>query len=169
MITNQQLRDAYLSPQMQFYFERKLAPLPAYQVQVRIEEALKFLNMAYDCNGDIPVSKEIDDVWHLWILETAEYDLLCSRLPHGAFLHHSSNDYALYTDPGAKQRKIARSQGVAILASYVMNYGPFASDRVKYWPFAARMMELLGWPLAQLNGWLAVPASRETRVPEIVS
>jgi len=164
MITNQQLRDAYLSPQMAFYFERKLAPLPTEDVRVRIEEALKFLGMAADCNGDIPVSNEIDEVWHLWILETAEYDLLCSRLPHGVFLHHSSNDYALYTDPGAKERKTARDAGVAILASYVLNYGPFAIDRVKYWPFAARMMELMGWPLAQLNDWLAA-----TRIAEVLS
>jgi hypothetical protein len=164
MITNQQLRDAFLIPQMQFYFERKLAPLPPAEVSVRIEEALKFLSLASHCNGDIPVSKEIDEVWHYWILETVEYHALCGKLyDDGSFLHHSSNDYALFTDPGAKNRKIERNIGVAILASYVMNFGPFTADRVRYWPFAARLMEILGWDLSQLNEWLAAAQCRAAR------
>jgi hypothetical protein len=169
MITNQQLRDALLSPQMEFYFERKLASLRPDEVRVRIEEALKFLNMACHCNGDIPVSTEIDEVWHYWILETVEYQALCSKLQSNSFLHHSSNDYALFNDPGAKDRKIERNMGVAILASYVMNYGPFTADRVKYWPFAARLMEILGWDLGQLNEWLQSKQSRAARTPEVVS
>jgi len=155
MITNQELRSTFLSPQMQFYFERKLAPLPPAEISVRIEEALKFLSLAPHFNGDIPVSKEIDEIWHYWILETVEYATLCGKLyDDGSFLHHSSNDYALFTDPDAKNRKIERNIGVAILASYVMSFGPLGADRVKYWPFAARLMEILAWDLSQLNGWL---------------
>jgi hypothetical protein len=106
--------------------------------------------MAVHCNGDIPVSKEIDEVWHLWILQTEEYDQLCARLSGGVFLHHSSNDYALFTDSGAKDRKIDRRIGIAILASYVMNYGPFETERLKYWPLAAKLVESLG-DLVQMN------------------
>jgi hypothetical protein len=158
MITNRQLRDALLRPQMLFYFECKLAPLLSDEVLARIEEALKFLNMACHCNGDIPVSKEIDDVWHLWILETVEYDRLCAKLSGGVFLHHSSNDYALFTDPGAKSRKIDRTAGIAILASYVMNYGPFAADRLRYWPLADRLVASLGGDLVRFNALLQSPS-----------
>ena len=150
MITGHQLREEFLSPQMRFYFERKLEPLPSEDVLVSIEELLKYLNMAVHCNGDIPVSKEIDEVWHLWILQTEEYDQLCARLSGGVFLHHSSNDYALFTDPGAKDRKIDRRIGIAILASYVMNYGPFEADRLKYWPLADKLAESLG-DLVRMN------------------
>src|SRR5262249_11505609 len=129
MITGRQLRDGFLDPQMHFYFERKLNSLPGEEMLARIEELLKYLNMAVHCNGDSPVSKEIDDVWHLWILQTSEYEQLCTKLSGGVFLHHSSNDFALFTDPGAKDRKIDRTAGIAILASYVMNYGPFEADR----------------------------------------
>jgi hypothetical protein len=153
MITGHQLREEFLGPQMRFYFERKLEPLPSEDVLARIEELLKYLNMAVHCNGDIPVSTEIDDVWHLWILQTQEYDELCAKLSGGVFLHHSSNDYALFTDPGAKDRKIDRRIGIAILASYVMNYGRFEADRLKYWPLAARLAESLG-DLARLNALL---------------
>jgi hypothetical protein len=150
MITGHQLREEFLGPQMRFYFERKLEPLPSEDVLVSIEELLKYLNMAVHCNGDIPVSKEIDEVWHLWILQTEEYDQLCAKLSGGVFLHHSSNDYALFTDPGAKDRKIDRRIGIAILASYVMNYGPFEADRLKYWPLADKLAESLG-DLVRMN------------------
>ena len=56
VLSNQQLRDAFLSPQMQWYFKRKLPDVPPTEVGIRIEEALKFLNMATYCHGNIPVS-----------------------------------------------------------------------------------------------------------------
>ena len=155
MITTRQLREAFLSPQMKFYFDRKLTQLLSQEVDVRIEELLKYLNMAVHCNSDIPVSKEIDDVWHYWILETAEYERLCQKLHGGGFFHHTSNDYAAYVDPEAKNHRIDLTFGVSILSSYVLNYGPFEPDRVKYWPLAARLMERLGWDLDQLNAWLS--------------
>jgi len=145
MITNRQLREVSLSPQMKFYFERKLAPLPSHEIEARIEEMLKYLNMAIHCNGDIPVSKEIDDVWHYWILETAD-------------------DYAAFVDADIKNRRIDRPLGVSILSSYVLNYGPFMPERVRYWPLAERLMERLGWDVDQLNDWLRSvpqPADRE--------
>ncbi len=73
MIAREDLRHRFLSPQMTYYFHKKLAPLPPMEVDLRIEETLKFLNLAVYCEGAIPVSKEIDDVWHYWVLETAEY------------------------------------------------------------------------------------------------
>jgi hypothetical protein len=165
MITNRQLREAFLEPQMQFYFERKLAPLPTDEVLALVEEALKFLNMAHHCYGDVPVSSEVDEVWHLWILETVEYDRLCSRLAGGVFLHHTSSDYALFKDSDATSRDIDPTSGIAILASYVMNYGPFAADRVRYWPLAERLVGSLGGDLNRFNAMLqsrsAVLAARE--------
>jgi hypothetical protein len=169
MITNQQLRDAFLSAQMKFYFDHKLAPLPSDEVYTRVEEALKYLNMAIHCNGDIAVSKEIDEVWHYWILETAEYECLCYKLHGGAFLHHTSNDYAAYVDPDAKKRRINLAFGVSILTSYVLNYGPFEPDRVKYWPLAARLMDVLGWSIDELNAWLASARTEAARIPEVMS
>jgi hypothetical protein len=56
----------------------------------------------------------------------------------------------LFTDSGAKDRKIDRRIGIAILASYVMNYGPFEIERLKYWPLAAKLAESLG-DLVQMN------------------
>lgn len=155
MITNEQLRQAFLNPQMKHYFNKKLAPLSSHEINVRIEELLKYLNMSVHADGDIPFSTDIDEVWHYWVLETAEYERLCRKLHGGNFIHHTSNDYAEYFDPTAKQRKIELGRGLAILSSYVLNYGPMQEDRVQYWPLAGHVMARLGMDLDGLNEWLS--------------
>src|ERR1700712_1005280 len=100
-ISNQQLRQTFLSSPMRCYFERKLPEVTEAEVVVRIEETLKFLKMAVFCHGNIPVSQEMDDMCHLWILETPEYETLCALLEGRRFIHHSSNVYAACAGEGA--------------------------------------------------------------------
>ena len=154
MITNERLRANFLTPAMKHYFDRKLAPLPSAEVDARIEELLKYLNMATHCHGGIPFSEEIDDVWHYWILQTKEYKSLCEKLDGSKFIHHSSNDYEEYVDPHFRERPLDVTRAVSVLRSYVMNYGPFAPDRIRYWPVAQQVLERLGWTAERLNGWL---------------
>jgi hypothetical protein len=80
LITNQQLIETFLTPQMEGYFQEKLSHVPQHELAVQLEECLKFLFIAHLCPGNIPVTQAIDDVWHLWILETVEYCRLCSSL-----------------------------------------------------------------------------------------
>jgi hypothetical protein len=154
MIAREALRRAFLSPQMAYYFHKKLAPLPPAEIDLRIEELLKFLNLAVYSAGPIPVSKEIDDVWHYWVLETAEYETLCGKLPGGLFLHHSSNEYAEFLDANAKEKEIDPAAQIAYLGAYVKNFGPFEASRVLHWPFATRLMDMFGWSLGDLNARL---------------
>jgi len=155
MITDQHLRDAYLTPQMKHYFDRKLAPLSSDEVDIRIDELLKYLNMAEHHPGDLPVSSEIDEVWHYWILETREYAQLCSKLRQGAFLHHTSTVYSEYGTGSAAgndgDRKVNLERELGPLISYVKNYGRFGPSRVKYWTFATILMDLKKFSLEQLN------------------
>jgi hypothetical protein len=154
VISNRQLRDAFLSPQMRCYFEKKLPDVSAAEIGVRIEETLKFLNTAAYCHGNIPVSQEIDDIWHYWILETKEYDKLCASLQGGTFIHHSSNVYAECRSDGSTVPKNDLEQDVAMLGNYVLNYGPFERDRIKYWLLAAHLVDSCGMSVDQLNEWL---------------
>ena len=154
MITNERLRETFVSPAMKYYFDRKLAPLPSEQVDARIEELLKYLNMAAHSHGGIPFSDEIDDVWHLWIMQTKEYMQLCGKLQGGKFIHHSSNDYEEFTDKRIKKRPVDLPRAVAILRAYYINYGPLAADRIQYWPVAAQLTKRLGWTADRLNEWL---------------
>jgi hypothetical protein len=139
---------------MQSYFEKKLSPLHPTEITVRIEETLKFLNMAVYCHGAIPVSKEIDEIWHLWILETREYQKLCSSLQGRTFLHHTSNAYLAQCEETGESREDELLHGVTMLGSYVLNYGPFEKGRVQYWLLADRLVNQCGWSIDQLNDWL---------------
>jgi hypothetical protein len=151
------LRAAFLTPAMKFYFDAKLAPLPGDVVDARIEELLKYLNISAYCHGGIPFNDEIDDVWHLWIMQTKEYAALCRSLVGGKYIHHSSNEYEAYFRPEVKTERPDMQRGVGVLRAYVLNYGPFAADRVAYWPMAQRLLEALGWKLERFNTWLAQP------------
>jgi hypothetical protein len=155
-ISNQQLQDTFLSAQMKYYFEKKLPDVPAAELDVRIEETLKFLNMATYCDGSIPVSQEIDDIWHYWILETKEYDRLCASLQGRRFIHHSSTAYAEARDDGSERHKNSLEQEVAMLASYVLNYGPFEEGRIRYWLLASHLVDTCGLSVDQLNQWLTL-------------
>jgi hypothetical protein len=58
IITHAQLREVFVSAQLKHYFDKKLAPLPGDEVDIRIEETLKFLNMATYITGNIPVERD---------------------------------------------------------------------------------------------------------------
>lgn len=154
MITNTQLRDTFLSPNMQYYLHRKLAPLSPEEIDIRTEELLKYLNMSVYCNGDIPFSREVDEVWHYWIMETREYFTLCDKLHGKGYIHHTSNDYLEFRDREVKNKKPDFDRIINILAAYVLNYGPFEERRVQYWPLAERLMQGFKWNTDQLNSWL---------------
>jgi hypothetical protein len=157
LITNQQLRDAYLSPAMEHYFRKKLPDLPGTELAIRIEETIKFLAMAPHCSGPIPVSREIDEIWHLWILETKEYQVLCACLQTGEFIHHTSMDYLKYFDDGAGT-DTNLLESVRVLATYVANYGPIEEHRIRYWLLASYLCERRNWRVQELNDWLASSA-----------
>lgn len=139
------------------YFGRKLPNVPRAEVHVRVEEAVKFLFISPECRGQIPVTKEIDDVWHYWILETQEYTRLCSRLPAGGYIHHSSNDYLAHFGEAAAAED-AVEEAVRMLALYVEHFGPFAPDRVRYWRYASHLTDRFGWSVGDLNAWLVPEA-----------
>jgi hypothetical protein len=160
VITNQQLSDTYLSAPMLHYFKRKFSRLSGIELHERIEETLKFLAIATFCSGSVPVSREIDEIWHHWILQTQEYEELCLSLPGGTFIHHSSNDYIRYFDHNIGGHDNLRLD-VKMLAIYVANYGPFEASRVKYWLLASHLLGKCGWSIEQLNDWLSLAQDKE--------
>lgn len=158
-ISNECLLAAFLPPRMACYFAKKLPALDAAERRIRIEETLKFLNIAVYCRGNIPVTRDIDDIWHLWILETQEYERLCGLLQGRRFIHHSSNAYIDCGDEAAWTPEQELEEKLAALAMYVHNYGPFEPERIRYWKFAAWLVDDCGWSVEQLNGWLLRPAA----------
>jgi hypothetical protein len=167
-ITGHQLCDTYLTGPMLHYFRKKISPLPETELRIRIEETLRFLAIATFCTGAIPVSREIDEIWHYWILQTQEYEALCLTLPGGTFIHHTSNDYTECFDRDIGKRDNLPLD-VKMLATYVANYGPFEECRVKYWLLASYLVEKCGWPIQDLNEWLTANRQSFDRIPATVA
>ena len=153
-ISGRELREAYLDEPMLAYFARKFPDIARPDLDARIEETLKFLFIVDQCVGDIPVTREIDDVWHAWILQSQQYMQLCASLPFGDYIHHCSNDYLAWFEPAPRGDDDVEND-VRMLASYVENFGPFEAERVKYWRLGDRLMTRFGWSVDELNAWLA--------------
>lgn len=160
MISAQQLLTAYVNQPLLQYFQRKFPQLSQRDLQIQLEETLKFLFMAEECTGAIPVSREIDEIWHRWILQTQEYMSLCERLPAGHYIHHSSNDYEKYFDAEVNERSNLLLD-VKMLALYVANFGAFEEERISHWLLARHLVNKCGWSVAQLNEWLGVGESNQ--------
>jgi hypothetical protein len=157
MKTERSLSAALLDAPMSHYFSRKFADLPDDELACRIEETLRFLFISHECSGPIPVSKDIDEVWHAWILQTQEYLALCEKLPTGRFIHHSANDYLSLFDPLVGEHD-GLERDVKMLALYVANFGPFDERRAMHWLLACHLLQRCGWSLSDLNGWLSEPS-----------
>lgn len=153
MKPSRSLSHSLLDAPMRHYFERKFPQLPPQELALRIEETLRFLFISHECTGAIPVSREVDEIWHAWILQTQEYMALCDKLPARQYVHHSSNEYLAWFDPGVGGPN-ELDQDVKMLALYVANFGPFDSPRARHWLLAQHLLDRQGWSVDELNDWL---------------
>ena len=157
MNSERSLSAVFLDEAMAHYFKCKFSSLSDDELEMRIEEALRFLFISHECRGAIPVSKDIDEIWHAWILQTQEYMELCEQLPAGRYIHHSSNDYLSFFDPLVDElvgEHGGLEQDVKMLALYVANFGPFDERRAMHWLLARHLLQRLNWSVADLNEWL---------------
>ncbi len=159
------LTSTYISPALWRYLAVKSnlgdSPNADSILRTRTNECLKFLCLVHHWGGGIPipVSAEIDDIWHFLILETREYSALCTRLPGGIFIHHQSTVF----QPAAPQ---TRAQALSWMASYSLNFGAFTHESIEYWPMAAQLLheiERNGGGLAELNQLLTVMSATQLR------
>jgi len=166
MATPRALSRQLLDAPMLNYLRCKFPDLADDERELRIEETLRFLFIAHECTGPIPVSREIDDVWHALILQTQEYFQLSERLPTGRYLHHSSNHYLRWFDPAVGEADDT-ALGVKMLALYVANFGPFEAPRARHWLLARHLIETRGWSLEEMNDWLRADTPAPARREEI--
>jgi hypothetical protein len=154
-IADQELLDRFVTPQMIGYFRAKMPTLKSGVLEHRLCELLKYLILVRFSPGRILFGREVDDVWHCWILQTRQYAQLCEQLPGRCFRHHSSVDYheAAETSenvsiPEAVQRILS------FFISYYRNFGPITDDRVECWPTLQQLMQRAGWDLDRTNEFL---------------
>ncbi|OJW54597.1 MAG: hypothetical protein BGO67_02740 [Alphaproteobacteria bacterium 41-28] len=146
----------YLTPEMEDYFQRNLLGQPVEQIRIKLKELLKFLLLLPYSKGIIAISNEIDDLWHLWILQTRQYKKLMDKLPTKKFIHHSATEYIEKCEKIlALDKKKEVNRQISFLVSYINNFGPFTESTVKYWPMALQIFDQLGNDINKLNIFLS--------------
>jgi hypothetical protein len=155
-ISDHELFETFVTPQMMRYYQVKMPELSRETLFGRICELLKYLILVQFSPGRILFGREIDDVWHCWILQTRQYAQLCEKLPGDSFRHHSSNDYQETAEAAANTVSIsdALQRALSFFISYYRNFGPMTNDRLACWPVLQQLAQAAEWDLEELNGFL---------------
>jgi len=163
VISDQELLEKFVTPPLMGYFRAKLPTLKLEILKRHLCELLKYLVLVRFAPGRILFAKEIDELWHYWILQTRQYAELCSRLPGGSLRHHSSNDYQESAQGEQVDRSDALKRIISFFISYHRNFGPMTEERIECWPPLQKVMQQAGWDIDELNAFLcehAVAAPR---------
>ena len=172
---------SHISPALFTYFRVKRPEIGADDLRIRLTELVKFLVLSHEFPGNILFGEELDDLWHLWIMQTREYEKLCQCLPSGRFIHHDSRDQPLHAlgwdeVETVAERMIAekKAKGVAragadfsretlqqnaerllsFFASYIANFGNIQPEVVNCWPPLQRLLRRMDWSVEDLNAFL---------------
>lgn len=120
------------------------------QLEVRIAEFLKFMFLRSKYGGGfIPLSGEVDDIWHEFILQTREYALFCEALPGQTFVHHNSQHLSEYAQDKAPREVVTRLLGW--IPTYYHHFGEFTEQASHYWMMVRYLQNELKMTLEDIN------------------
>ena len=141
---------SYEASSMISHLREKFQHISDEEFCLRLGECLKFLYLrSVSGRGFIPLSGDVDDIWHEFILQTREYALFCQALPGQSFIHHNSIAF----DKHAK--KISNHQAVANLLewipAYVKSFGQFTDKTAGFWVIVKMLQCEFGYSLDQIN------------------
>jgi hypothetical protein len=161
VVSDETLLRKFVSPQMMSYFQLKMPETERDVLARRICELLKFLILVRFSPGRILFGKEVDKIWHHWILQTRQYADLCRKLPGRSFRYHSSTVYEECGTAASHQADLGEAvqRILSFFISYYSNFGPIAEDRIECWPTLRQVMQEAGWNLDRLNVFLHEQAS----------
>lgn len=134
------------------------------ELYTRINEFFKYIYLSsvnierYKAEGSlvkgsfIPVNKNIDDIWHEFILQTREYEYLCKSLPGKSFIHHQSGKFNEYKEKHGFEGSVKRL--LDYLPGYVKYFGKFTNKGLKYWTIPNCLVSSGTLSIEQLNNIL---------------
>lgn len=138
------------SPFMLKHLQSVLSTLDEDTFSVRIQEFLRFIYLqSLKDGGFIPVTDEIDQIWHEYILQTREYLALCKDLPHAKFVHHQTG--TLDTFAQTRDRKQVIQDMLVWIPNYVETFGVFTEITAPYWTVVQFLLKHTSLTLSQLN------------------
>ncbi|PJD94340.1 MAG: hypothetical protein CK426_03375 [Legionella sp.] len=138
------------SPFMLAHLQSVFCTLDEDALSVRIQEFLRFIYLqSLKDGGFIPVTDEIDQIWHEYILQTREYLALCNDLPHAQFVHHQTATLATYIQ--TRNRKEVIQDMLMWIPTYVETFGKFTEKTAPYWTIVQFLLKHTSLTLSQLN------------------
>jgi hypothetical protein len=176
----------FVSPNLYVYFRLKVPELEPVELKTRLTELIKFLLMSHQFPGNILFGRDLDDLWHLWIMQTRQYDAFCRATEAGRLIHHDSNDYPKEHLSWGDAEQLAASMKaekeavgpvrppppvdtpefqenlrrvLSFFTSYVLSFGPLKPENVRYWPPVDRMLRRLNWSVDDFNAFLLAQAN----------
>ena len=120
------------------------------EINIRMTEFLKFIYIqSIKEGGFIPVTDEIDQIWHEYILQTREYQSLCMDLPRGKFVHHQTITLADYSK--SHNRIDLIKSMLNWIPDYYSCFGEYTEQTAKYWIVVDFLSKELNLTLPQIN------------------
>ncbi len=140
----------FTSPQMLPYLRKKLASWDEAYFELHLNEFLKFMYLrSLYGRGFIPVVKDVDEIWHLFILQTVEYEKFCFALPGKHFIHHNSIAFADYHEQEGREAVVRRF--LDWIPKYVHHFGDFTEKVANCWLIVNFLRSEMGFSLSQIN------------------
>ncbi len=135
---------------MNAHMRQKFESLDTSIFESRYQELLKFLYLRSKYGkGFIPVTYEIDAMWHEFILQTEAYYDLCMALPGNHFIHHNSVALNEYADQRSHTEII--NDLLDWIPYYVETFGPFVEKSAQYWMIVTFLQEEMSLSLDDIN------------------
>jgi hypothetical protein len=143
-------------PTLLRHLETKLANLAEAERQTRIDECLKYLFLASlrsqaGLKSYIPVTQDIDEVWHQCILQTKAYASLCKALPGEIFIHHQSTHDGLDGYMKVQGAEALIEEQLWWLEHYCLYFGGFTELGSRHWNIVTFLEEALSLTLQDIN------------------
>jgi hypothetical protein len=140
----------FITPRMRELFIEDFPDRSPADLEVQVEECLKFLYIASMSNGVfIPLTKEVDEIWHEMILQTKFYQELCTSLPGSRFIHHESIGLTGYADIVGSGESVKKF--LEWLPKYAEHFGMFTERTAPYWVIVQFLQRELGMTLQEIN------------------
>ena len=149
-ISDNQLLRLCVRKNMLEHLRNKLSRIDGNELDRQVVEFIKFMLIVSTGAppGELPVSVEIDTIWHEWLLETREYEWLCRNFL-GRFIHHSGmKSLGTSSEQGDDHQGLERD--LYFCVAYMVNFGCLDKERLRYWPSVNRVLGSLQLSLGEL-------------------
>jgi hypothetical protein len=148
-----------VSADMRAVLSRKLPEIPAPLLEIQLAEFLRFIELAAHTRARrLPISVELDAIWHVFILETREYANLCAQA--GGFVHHTT-----ISDTVLDDQQSDLDDDLEFVVAYVGRYGGFTEAAIPFWPALQRVAMTINCPLTKVINIAQELASSVPRRP----